>query len=954
MKAAGERERETSRPAARPHAKWVVGAPYAMEAAADRWPALHSLIAAMSILSHFAPVQNVVMKKCVVALVWLVIVGAGRAATLIDTDICIYGGTSGGIAAAVQANRMGKTVSLAVFNTHLGGLTSGGLGATDVGNVGSIGGVSREFYRRIGQRYGQPERFNFEPHVARDVYADWLAEIGVTPRWHQRLASVTKSGQRIQQITMEDGTIYRAKMFIDATYEGDLMAMAGVSFTFGREGTNVYGESLNGIRANTPSHQFTVNVDPYIVPGNSASGLLPLVQSGNGGTPGAGDHRIQAYNFRMCFTQNTTNRLPHVVPPNYDPARYELLGRLLDARVAAGDTLTMNSFFGITTMPNGKTDMNNNGAVSTDYIGMNYTYPTNNYLAREQLAQEHLEYIQGLIQYLATSPRSPSNLRTQVLSWGPCKDEWQETGGYSPQIYVREARRMVGDYVMTQADCQSTRVPNDSICLGSYNMDSHNCQRIVKNGFAQNEGDVQVGVPQPYPISYRSIVPRVGECENLFVTFAISATHIAFGSTRMEPVFMMASQSAATAAAFAIDDNVPVQQVNYAKLALQLIADAQVLNWGGIAAEGEIIVDNSDPNVTVSGVWSNSTSVAGYWGANYQHDGNEAKGNKSFTYYPNLPATDTYAVYLRWTTNPNRATNTPVDIIHAAGTNTFIVNQMLSNGAWVRLITTNFNAGTNAALRIRNTATSGFVIADAARWVSTSASNATLVQLIATDPIAAEGGNPAKILVSRSFATTNSTLTVFYTLSGTASNGVDFASLPGNLLLPAGIAATNLSINAIDDAVPEGDKMVAISLQPGTNYGIGAWSNATVKILDTPFDGWRFAYFTALELTQPNISGPAADPDLDGANNLHEYLAGTDPRDVQSVLRLKINVPTDTAHLNFSAGTNRSYTLQYLHDLATGLWLDLTNYLPAPTNRTLNYAEGLAGASNRFYRVLAQ
>jgi hypothetical protein len=257
-------------------------------------------------------------------------------------------------------------------------------------------------------------------------------------------------------------------------------------------------------------------------------------------------------------------------------------------------------------------------------------------------------------------------------------------------------------------------------------------------------------------------------------------------------------------------------------------------------------------------------------------------------------------------------------------------------------------------LRIRNTATSGFVIADAARWVSTSASNATLVQLIATDPIAAEGGNPAKILVSRSFATTNSTLTVFYTLSGTASNGVDFASLPGNLLLPAGIAATNFSINAIDDAVPEGDKMVAISLQPGTNYGIGAWSNATVKILDTPFDGWRFAYFTALELTQPNISGPAADPDLDGANNLHEYLAGTDPRDVQSVLRLKINVPTDTAHLSFSAGTNRSYTLQYLHDLATGSWLDLTNYLPAPTNRTLNYAEGLAGASNRFYRVLAQ
>src|SRR5262245_1978790 len=399
---------------------------------------------------------------------------------------------------------------------------------------------------------------------------------------------------------MEDGTIYRAKMFIDATYEGDLLAMAGVSFTFGREGTNVYGESLNGIRASTPAHQFTVNVDPYVVPGNPASGLLPFVQSGNGGTPGDGDSRIQAFNYRLCFTQNATNKLPHAIPPGYDPVRYELLGRLLDARIAAGDTLTINNFFGVSTMPNGKTDMNNNGAFSTDYIGMNYTYPTNSYVARALMDKEHLEYIQGLIQYLATSAHSPGNLRTQMLSWGPCKDEWTETGGYSPQIYVREARRMVSDYMMTQADCLSTRVANDSVCLGSYNMDSHNCQRIVKNGFAINEGDVQVGSPTPYPISYRSIVPRVGECENLFVTFAISATHIAFGSTRMEPVFMMASQSAATAAAFAINDNVPVQQVNYSKLALQLQADAQLLTWGNAGTSG-IIVDNSDTNAIFTG-----------------------------------------------------------------------------------------------------------------------------------------------------------------------------------------------------------------------------------------------------------------------------------------------------------------------------------------------------------------
>ncbi|HEX5219318.1 MAG TPA: FAD-dependent oxidoreductase [Verrucomicrobiae bacterium] len=880
--------------------------------------------------------------------------GVSSAATVVESDICVYGGTSGGVAAVVQAKRMGKTASLAVFSTHLGGLTSGGLGATDVGNQATIGGVSREFYRRIGQRYNQTERFNFEPHVAREVFEAWLAEVGVTPRFNQRLASVAKTGQRITQITMEDGTIYRAKMFIDATYEGDLMAMAGVSFTFGREGTNVYGETLNGIRANTPAHQFTVNVDPYVIPGNPASGLLPFVQPGDGGTPGDGDHRIQAYNYRLCFTQNATNRLPHVVPPNYDPARYELLGRLLDARVANGDTLTINNFFSVSAMPNGKTDMNNNGAFSTDYIGMNWTYPTNTYAAREQMDIEHREYIQGLIQYLATSPRSPANLRAQVLSWGPCKDEWQETGGYSPQIYVREARRMVSDYVMTQGDCQNTRVAPDSVCLGSYNMDSHNCQRIVKNGFARNEGDVQVSPAQPYPISYRSIVPRVGECENLFVTFAISATHIAFGSTRMEPVFMMASQSAATAASFAIDDQLPVQQVNYAKLALQLAADGQVLTWGSSGDTAGVIVDNSNSAVTYTGVWSNSTSVTGYWGANYQHDGNEDKGNKSATFQPNLPTNDTYHVYLRWTTNPNRATNVPVDIIHPAGTNTVLANQMLDNGTWVHLLTTNFNAGTNSALRIRNSGTTGFVIADAARWVSATASNLPVVQLIASDPIASETGKTARLLFARSINDTNTALTIFYQLSGNASNGVDFATLPGSLALPAGVASTNLVITAPSDANAEGDKTLIVSLQAGTNYGVGPLSKATVHILDLPFDAWRFKHFTASELADLNISGPDADPDSDGATNRHEFLSGTDPRDSASVLRVRINTQTNTAIIQFTAGSNRAFTLQYRDHPGLGTWLELTNIAPVNSNRTIVCSDPFpVGVSNRFYRVSA-
>jgi len=523
------------------------------------------------------------LMRYLICFLCLAVLGLARGAEVVTADVCVYGGTSGGVVAAVAAARLGKSVSLAVLDRDLGGMTSGGLGFTDVGNAHSIAGLAREFYEQVGRRYGRKVAFAFEPHVARAAYEDWLKEEKIQPRFDQRLATVTRVGQHITELVMEDGTVYRAKMFIDATYEGDLMAGAGVSYTLGREGTNVYGEVYNGIRPRTPAHQFSVEVDPYVVPGDAASGLLPLVQAGDGGVPGAGDQRMQAYNFRLCFTQNPTNRLRHAVPPHYDPARYELLGRLLDACVAAGRKLEIGSFFNMEPLPNGKMDMNNNGPVSTDFIGQNYIYPTNSYGARLVLQREHLEYIQGLIYYLATNPRSPAALRAEVQSWGPCKDEWPESAGYPRTLYVREARRMVSDYVVTQADCEGRRAAPDSICLGSYNMDSHNAQRVVQNGHVRNEGDVQIKVPKPYPISYRSIVPRSGECDNLLVTFAVSASHTAFGSIRMEPVFMMISQSAAAAAALAIDDRVAVQQVDYAKLAQQLKAGGQMLEWADSA-----------------------------------------------------------------------------------------------------------------------------------------------------------------------------------------------------------------------------------------------------------------------------------------------------------------------------------------------------------------------------------
>ncbi len=514
------------------------------------------------------------------------------------------------MAAAVQAARMGKTAVLAEFGSHLGGMTSGGLGATDIGNKAAIGGLAREFYHRVAQHYAQPEAWHFEtregyfaqrggrstladlsspagtmwtfePHVAEDIFFQMVNEAQVPVYFQQRLAAVKKEGGRITEIAMENGKVYRARMFIDATYEGDLMARAGVSYTVGREANSQYSETLNGIRAETPKHQFLVAVDPYVKPADPPSGLLPFIQAGAGGTPGAGDRCVQAYNFRLCYTQNPANRLPHTPPPKYDPARYELLARYLEALVAAGRKPQLSQFWNPIRMPNGKTDINNNGGFSTDFIGANYTYPEADYAIRAEIWRAHRDYTRGFVYFLATSPRVPEAMRRELQSWGPAKDEFLDTGNWPHQLYVREARRLVSDYVMTERNCRGQEKAADSVGLAAYNMDSHNCRRLANDGRAENEGDVQVGGFPPYPIAYRSLVPKAGECRNLVVPVCLSATHIAYGSIRMEPVFMILGQSAATAAALAIDGNTSLQELSYEKLRTRLLADKQILDWRG-------------------------------------------------------------------------------------------------------------------------------------------------------------------------------------------------------------------------------------------------------------------------------------------------------------------------------------------------------------------------------------
>lgn len=527
-------------------------------------------------------------------------------------DIVIYGGTSAGVSAAIQASRMGKTVVLIEPTNRIGGLTTGGLGQTDIGNKQAIGGIAREFYQNVKIYYQQPENWKwrkreeyrdggqtkteanedamwtFEPSAALKIFHKLLEpEKNITLVYNQRLnrkTGVIKKKGKITSITMESGEVYAGKMFIDATYEGDLMAAAKVSYTVGRESNKQYGETLNGVHTpdtartmtnrlgrNSINHNFVKGVDPYIEKGNPKSGMLPFINPKGPGKDGSGNKGVQAYCFRMCLTDHPENRIPFEKPASYNETDYELLLRNYEA----GETQIpwINS-----SMPNRKTDTNNRLGFSTDFIGQNYDYPEASYEEREFIAERHRNYQKGLMWTLANHPRIPEKIRNEVSRWGMCKDEFTEGNGWQEQLYIREARRMVSSYVMTQYNCEGLTVATDPVGLAAYGMDSHHVQRYVtKEGFVKNEGNVEAPVSRPYPISYRSIIPKEKECKNLLVPVCLSATHIAFGSIRMEPVFMVLGQSAALAACLAIENDTPVQKVNYPDLQKLLLENKQRL-----------------------------------------------------------------------------------------------------------------------------------------------------------------------------------------------------------------------------------------------------------------------------------------------------------------------------------------------------------------------------------------
>ena len=550
------------------------------------------------------------MQRFWLALLLLLSLTVAQAQTSKQYDLVIYGGTAAAVSAAIQAKQMGKTVIIVSPDKHLGGLSSGGLGFTDTGNKAVIGGLAREFYHRVYQHYQRAETWNwekreaygnkgqgtvaldgenrtmwiFEPHVAEQVFEELIAEDKISVvrnEWLNRKNGVKKAGANIISIKTLSGKTYSGKMFIDATYEGDLMAAAGVNYQVGRESKDTYNEQWNGVQTGVLHHRHHFGavkekISPYWIPGDPTSGILPRISLTPPGEYGAGDNKVQAYCFRMCLTDHEANRVPFPKPAGYDPKQYELLLRIFKA----GWRETFQKFDRI---PNHKTDTNNHGPFSTDNIGMSYDYPDASYERRRAILKEHEQYQKGWLYFIANDRRVPKDVQEEFRKWGLAKDEFKDNGNWPHQIYVREARRMIGAYVMTENELLKKRPTPDSVGMGSYGIDSHNIQRYIigigKDAYVQNEGDIGVATNGPYQIAYGSLVPKKGQADNLLVPVCVSSSHIAFGSIRMEPVFMILGQSAATAAVLAIDGKMSVQDVPYAKLRERMLQDKQILDY---------------------------------------------------------------------------------------------------------------------------------------------------------------------------------------------------------------------------------------------------------------------------------------------------------------------------------------------------------------------------------------
>lgn len=660
--------------------------------------------------------------KCLFLFIFLLaatmnVFSANEKAKVKKVDICIYGGTSAGVIAAYTAKSMGKSVLLIEPRKNLGGMSSGGLGYTDIGNKYVVTGLARDFYRRLGSHYGKLEQWIFEPSAAEAIFNDYVTRANVEVWYGRRLHNVFKEGNIIKQIMLEDtynpsstnNMAVEAKVFIDCTYEGDLMAKSGVSYTVGREANSIYDETYNGVQM-LDKHQFHVPIDPYIVPGDKSSGLLwgindtPLLEKGSG------DKKVQAYNFRIALTNKPENMVPITEPENYDPKKYELLIRLNEK----SDWKELDNIFAWSRMPNGKTDINNRGAFSTDMIGANWNYPEGSYEERDRIWQEHVDYTKGLLYFVGHDERMPQHIRKEIEGWGYPKDEYVDNGHWSHQLYIREARRMIGEMVMTQHHCQAREVCDDAVGWAAYTMDSHNCDRQITRGIVKNEGNVEVGGFGPYPISYKAITPKQSEVGNLLVPVCLSASHIAYGSIRMEPVFMVLAQSSAVAACLAIDKTGSTVQ----KVQIADIQDILTKNPLADKSTPEILIDNDNETYVVrTGEWT--SAKWGAYGADFLTDEPKEAGTKSVRYHIDIQKKGTYHAYFYLPKVAGMSTKISIAVapdgkaIYRTVNPNEVVVEGQTSGEWVSLGEYKFNAGKNSYIEISNKGADGIVVADA-------------------------------------------------------------------------------------------------------------------------------------------------------------------------------------------------------------------------------------------------
>lgn len=660
----------------------------------------------------------------------------GNAAENQSADIVVYGDSPSALSAAIELAENSRDVLLVCPVAHVGGMMVEGLGHQDIdGRSGSgapIGGLTAEFFLRIGKAYapdaGKP-RYHFEAKVAQRVINEWLEEKKVRQLRSARLSeepgAVEKKDGRIVSLKLEGGGTITGKVFIDGTVEGDLMAAAGVTHTYGREGNAAYGENVGGILNPTSKDQYKVAVDPYVVPGDPASGVLTGVQNEEVGAHGAGDKAAMGFCLRLPLTRNPANKIPITAPPGYDPKNYELYRRYLEA---GGMNEWLDGPGSADANPTKKLfDLGSWHDLSGNLYGMNHEYPVATHAGREAIYRYHKEFTQGLIWWLSTDPSVPQKIRDEWSRWGLPADEFTDNGGWPRRLYVRCGRRMISDYVITEADVRRSAIGavtprpavSDSIGICWWPVDLHNARTVIRDGKVYNEGAYfDLKNYKPFGIPYRSIVPKRADCLNLLVPSALSSSYAGYGAVRLEWTFMVLGQSAAAAAAIAVEKDIAVQDVAYDELKNVLLDRKQKLVPDETSITGIILDNDASSGVEISGAWDVSTNVGGFQGADYLVDGDESKGSKTVRFTPSIPHTGEYALYTRWSADSKRADNVPVTVVHSSGTSALKLNQRANGNTWNLLGTFRFDKGSAGSVSFSNEGTNGYVIVDAIRLVA--------------------------------------------------------------------------------------------------------------------------------------------------------------------------------------------------------------------------------------------